>query len=123
MYIHKIHTNWHKNTCTLTSRYNYRIIPNKRPPPDKRPPLFYDYHLQRIKRKVPDFQGNQCKKTVKSGKLLIPISKAPGALIRDNTVLTSPGSFLGEKLTCFLKVFVMESSNPQFVWFNVFSIL
>ena len=29
---------------------------------------------------------NAKKKTVKSGKLLFPISKAPGALIRHNTV-------------------------------------
>ena len=48
--------------------------------------LFYNYQLQRIKRKVPDFQANQCKKTVKSVYLLISISKAPGVLIRNITV-------------------------------------
>ena len=52
------------------------------------PPSFYDSQLQRIKGQVWGFLKKKiCKIAVKSGALLSLISKAPGALIMQNTVL------------------------------------
>ena len=50
-------------------------------------PLLFYYQPPRIKKNVLGFQGNQCKREVKSGKHWILILKAPGALIRENMVM------------------------------------
>ena len=51
-------------------------------------PLFFkDCKLQMNKGKVHDFQGNKGKKIIKNGWLLILISKVPGTIIWENTVI------------------------------------
>ena len=60
----------------VMTKNEYRITPNKRPPPNKRHPLFL-----RSKRKVWGFQENKYKNAKKEANFWFPFQKRPGRLL------------------------------------------
>ena len=77
-----------ESKCSYHYHLSYRILPNKRTPPNKRlPPFFFMIANCKELKEKSEVSKEINAKNINSNKLLCFILKAPGALIRQNTVV------------------------------------